>query len=132
MGPPSGSEGVIRLEAQHERPEPMRVWLLGGFGVSVGSRTIEGDAWHLRKATALVKVLALASDHHLHREQLMNLLWPDLGKKAASNNLRYALHSARRTLASDLGVESRGVCKSRAVDEDGHRVVPIGRDQATE
>ena len=70
-------------ETQHERPEPMRVWLLGGFRVSVGSRTIEGDAWRLRKAAALVKLLALAPDHRLHREQAMDLLWPELGTKAA-------------------------------------------------
>ncbi len=69
----------------------MRVWLLGGFRVSVGSRTIEGDAWRLRKAAALVKLLALAPDHRLHREQILDLLWPSLGKRAASNNLRQVL-----------------------------------------
>src|SRR5918993_3430508 len=106
MGP-SGFEGVKRPEAHHERPEPMRVWLLGGFRVSVGSRTIEGDAWHLRKAAALVKLLALAPDHRLHREHVMDLLWPDLGKKAASNNLRQVLHGARRTLTADPSMGSR-------------------------
>jgi predicted ATPase/DNA-binding SARP family transcriptional activator/DNA-binding CsgD family transcriptional regulator len=107
MGTPSGSEGVKRPEAQHKRPEPMRVWLLGGFKISVGPRTIGGDAWRLRKAAALVKLLALASDHHLHREQAMELLWPNLGKKAASNNLRQALHGARRILPSDPSGGSR-------------------------
>jgi hypothetical protein len=29
-------------------PEPMRIWLLGGFRVSVGSRILEERAWHLR------------------------------------------------------------------------------------
>ena len=58
MGP-TGFEGVKRPETQHERPEPMRVWLLGGFRVSVGSRTMDGDSWRLRKAAALVKLLAL-------------------------------------------------------------------------
>ena len=102
MGP-SGSEGVKRPEAHHERPEPMRVWLLGSFRVSVGSRTIGGDAWHLRKAAALVKLLALSPDHRLHREQVMDLLWPSLGKRTASNNLRQVLYGARRVLdpASD-------------------------------
>jgi DNA-binding SARP family transcriptional activator len=85
----------------------MRVWLLGGFWVSVGSRTIEGNEWRLRKAAALVKVLALAPSHRLHRERAMHLLWPDLEKKTASNNLRQALHNARRTLASDTGMGSR-------------------------
>ena len=74
------------------------VKLLGGFQVSVGTRTIEEDAWRLRKAASLVKLLALARGHRMHREQAMDLLWPDLGKKAASNNLRQTLHAARRAL----------------------------------
>src|SRR5215213_9685269 len=82
-------------------PEPVRVWLLGGFRVSVSSRTIDDGRWRLRKAAALIKLLSLSPDRHLHREQVMYLLWPDLGKKAASNNLRQVLHTARRALASD-------------------------------
>ena len=43
-------------------------------------------------------MLALSSGHRLHREQAMELLWPDLHQEAALNNLHYALHVARRTL----------------------------------
>jgi predicted ATPase/DNA-binding SARP family transcriptional activator/DNA-binding CsgD family transcriptional regulator len=82
-------------------PGTMRVWLLGGFRVSVGKRTIREDAWRLRKAAALVKLLALSPNHRLHREQAMDSLWPDLRTRAASNNLRQALHAARRTLDPD-------------------------------
>ena len=65
----------------HEKsaPEVVRVWLLGGFRVSVGSRTIDEDAWRLRKAAALVKLVALAPGYRLHREQAMEALWPDSG-----------------------------------------------------
>jgi DNA-binding SARP family transcriptional activator len=77
------------------RPEAVRIRMLGGFSVSVGSRTIEQNQWRLRKAAALVKVLALAPGHHLHREQAIDLLWPDLGKKADSN--------ARRALDPERG-----------------------------
>src|SRR3712207_760906 len=80
------------------RSEAIRVWLLGGFRVSVGSRTIAQNAWHLRKAAVLVKLLALAPGHRLHREQAMDILWPNAGRKAASNSLRNALHAARRVL----------------------------------
>jgi hypothetical protein len=73
----------------------VRVWLLGGFRVSVDSRMIRDSVWRLRKAAALVKLLALSPGHHLHREQAMDLLWPDLGKRPASNNLRQVLHAAR-------------------------------------
>ncbi|HET6660387.1 MAG TPA: BTAD domain-containing putative transcriptional regulator, partial [Rubrobacter sp.] len=79
-------------------PETLRIWLLGGFRMSVGSRSIGEEEWHLRKAGSLLKLLALAPGHHLHREQAMELLWPDLDPKAALNNLNYALHVGRRTL----------------------------------
>jgi predicted ATPase/DNA-binding SARP family transcriptional activator/DNA-binding CsgD family transcriptional regulator len=94
--PPTDSKDVKRSEA-------MRVCLLGGFKVSVGSRTIESGAWRLRKASSLVKLLALAPSHRLHREQVMDLLWPDSGTRAASNNLRKTLHAARRILDPAMG-----------------------------
>jgi DNA-binding SARP family transcriptional activator len=83
--------------------EVVRVKLLGCFSVSVGDRVIEQDEWRLRKAAALVKLLALAPSHRLHREQIIDLLWPDSGRGAASNNLRKTLHAARRTLDQARG-----------------------------
>jgi DNA-binding SARP family transcriptional activator len=53
--------------------------------------------WHLRKAAMIVKLLAPAPNHRLHREQVVDLLWPELTSKAAENNLHHALHVARRT-----------------------------------
>ena len=85
----------------------MRIWLLGSFKVSVETRTIEEDAWRLRKAANLVKLLALSASHRLHREQVMDALWPGLGKQAASNNLRQTLYAARRTLEPDWAANSR-------------------------
>ena len=95
---------MTRSEASTDkRPETVRVWLLGGFRVSVGSRTIEKGAWRLRKAAALVKLLALAPAHRLHREQVMDILWPDSRRRIASNNLRKTLHATRRNLDSAAG-----------------------------
>jgi len=90
-------------EQRDREPEAMHIRLLGGFTVSVGYRTIRQEEWRSKKAASLVKLLALASDHRLHREQVMELLWPDSGKKATSNNLRQVLYSARRILDSALG-----------------------------
>jgi DNA-binding SARP family transcriptional activator len=101
----SSLERMERLEATTgEKPEAVRVWLLGGFRVSVGARTIEGEEWRRRKTASLVKLLALAPGHRLHREQVMDVLWPDLGRKAASNNLRQALHAARKALDPAAGL----------------------------
>src|SRR5829696_498036 len=86
--------------------EQLRVRLLGGFQVSVGPRTLEESEWRLRKAAKLVKLLALAPNHRIHRERAMDLLWPDLEPKAAANNLRHALHVARRTLEKPSGTSA--------------------------
>ncbi|MBA3473287.1 MAG: transcriptional activator domain-containing protein, partial [Rubrobacter sp.] len=59
---------------------------------------VEGDEWRLRKAASLVKLLALAEGHRLHRDRISSLLWPDLDEKPASNNLHRALHYARAAL----------------------------------
>ena len=79
-------------------PEDVRIWLLGGFRVSVGARSVEGYRWRLKKAEVLLKLLALARGHRLHREQIMAALWPDLGTMFATNNLHRMLHFARGAL----------------------------------
>jgi predicted ATPase/DNA-binding SARP family transcriptional activator/DNA-binding CsgD family transcriptional regulator len=94
-----------RAKGTSERLEAIRIRLLGGFQVTVGARTIEDGAWRLRKAANLVKLLALAAGNRLHREQVMDTLWPELGISAASNNLRQTVHTARRTF--DLSMGSR-------------------------
>ena len=100
----SGHERVGTSEvAGGEKRKTVRVRLLGGYRISVGSTTIPKDAWRLRKAAALVKLLALAPDHRLHREQAMDLLWPDASRKVASNSLRTTLHAARKVLDPAMG-----------------------------
>src|SRR5215204_6163029 len=80
-------------EHQGRAPVAVRVRLLGGFKVSVGPYgKVEKDAWRLRKAAGLVKLLALAGGYRLHREQIMETLWP---------NLRQALQGARRALDAE-------------------------------
>ena len=80
------------------RSEGVRVGLLGGFRVAVGPRVVADRSWRLRKAAALVKLLALEPAHRLHKEQAMDRLWPRLGRRAAANNLHRTLYSARQTL----------------------------------
>jgi predicted ATPase/DNA-binding SARP family transcriptional activator len=87
-----------KRRSSYEGPFPVRVRLLGGFSVWVGSRAVAEGAWHLRKARSLVKLLTLAPGHRLHREEVMEVLWPNLGMRRASNNLHQILHAARRAL----------------------------------
>src|SRR3954468_24066054 len=80
---------------------PVSVTLLGGFAAAVDGTTVPDTAWRLKKARALVKLLALARGHRLHREQAMDVLWRDLAPAAAANNLHQAVHVARRALGAD-------------------------------
>src|SRR5919202_3993421 len=74
----------------------LRIRLLGGFRVTIGSRTLEPEAWRRTKACTLVKLLALAPDHRLHREQLLATLCPDSTPSSALNPLHQVLPAARR------------------------------------
>ena len=74
------------------------VTLLGGFAASVDGVQVAESAWRLKKARELVKLLALAPGHRLHREQAMDVLWRDRGPDAAANNLNQAVYVARRAL----------------------------------
>src|SRR3954471_7233166 len=80
---------------------PVNVTLLGGFTVAVDGAAVPDSAWRLKKGRELVKLLALARGHRLHREQAMDVLWPDLAPAAAANNLHQAVHVARRALGWD-------------------------------
>jgi predicted ATPase/DNA-binding SARP family transcriptional activator len=77
----------------------VRIRLLGGFDVEVDGQLIPASAWRLRKASELVKVLAITPGHRLHREQAMEQLWPDRPADAALNNLHQALRVARTALS---------------------------------
>jgi predicted ATPase/DNA-binding SARP family transcriptional activator len=79
----------------------VRIRLLGEFGIDRGDRRVDAREWRLRKARTLVKLLALAPGQRMHRDVLLDLLWPDRPVESAVNNLHQALHAARRVLAGD-------------------------------
>ncbi|MFG1682584.1 BTAD domain-containing putative transcriptional regulator [Nonomuraea sp. NPDC049269] len=74
----------------------VRLELLGGFRVTIGTLVIPDDMWRTRKAAALIKLLCLAPRHRLRREQITNVLWPDLPPQAAAANLRKTVHFIRQ------------------------------------
>jgi DNA-binding SARP family transcriptional activator len=78
----------------------VHVCLLGGFSVSVGGQPIE-EHWRLRKAKTLVKLLALAPGHWLHRDIVVESLWPNAEPEAASNNLHQIVHNIRRMMGPE-------------------------------
>jgi DNA-binding SARP family transcriptional activator len=72
--------------------------LLGGFAIRVDGVDLPAAAWRRRQAAALVKLLALAPNRRLHRERVLDALWPDLSMDVAATRLHKAAHFARTTL----------------------------------
>ena len=99
------SPGVGAPQARRSEPNgiaPLHVRLLGGFCIE---RSDVGQAvsdWPRRSAKTLIKLLAIQPGHALHREQVIDVLWPKVNAESALNSLGKALHVARRALQPGL------------------------------
>jgi DNA-binding SARP family transcriptional activator len=98
-----------RRDALDRRGEPTQVEInvMGGFRVAVDGVLSPGAGWARRTASALVKILALAPGHCLHREKMMDLLWPDDPPTQSAPRLHKAAYFARRAAGRDDAVVLR-------------------------
>ena len=76
----------------------VEIELLDVFAVRIDGATVADAAWTRRDAAAVVKVLALAEGRRLHREQLIDRLWPEQNVEDAGPRLHKAAHYARRAM----------------------------------
>jgi DNA-binding SARP family transcriptional activator/tetratricopeptide (TPR) repeat protein len=74
------------------------IGLLGSFTVDVDGVRVPQEAWSRRSAASLVKLLALSGRRRLHREQVLEALWPGQPVETAGPRLHKAAHYARRAL----------------------------------
>src|SRR5687768_9530465 len=98
----------------------VEITLLGRFHVRVDGVDADADAWRRRHAAGLVKLLALEPSRRLHREQVIDALWPDDAVDEAAPKLHKAAHFARRGLGAPGGIVLRG--ESVALFPDAHVV----------
>jgi DNA-binding SARP family transcriptional activator/tetratricopeptide (TPR) repeat protein len=86
----------------------IHITLLGRFEVTVDAVPVAASNWTRRHAAALVKVLAMAPGRRLHREQVIDLVWPDDTIDEATPKLHKAAHFARRAIDVSNAVVLRG------------------------
>src|SRR4051812_22955921 len=107
------------------------IHLLGRFAVRRAGSVVADGAWVRRSASTLVKLLALAPDRRLHRERVLDALWPDLPPEHAGRRLHTATHYARRALGDRGAVAVRGgvlaLLPDAAVDVDVSRFRDLAR-----
>ena len=92
--------------------------LLGGFAVVIDGRAVAAHAWTRRSAATLVKVLALRPGRQLPREQLIDVLWPDLLLEQAAPRLHKAAHYARTAVGIPSAVVLAGDVVALLPDAD--------------
>ncbi|MEV0441332.1 hypothetical protein AB0I46_20570 [Streptomyces spectabilis] len=101
---------------------PLHLHLLGGFRAERPHGVPPAARWPRPGARTLVKLLALAPGHQLHREHVMASCWPHAELGAALRNLRVALHTARHALEPEL--RPRAVSSYVVTDGPLLRLVP--------
>ncbi|HMN98016.1 MAG TPA: BTAD domain-containing putative transcriptional regulator [Miltoncostaeaceae bacterium] len=110
-----------------DRP-PLTILALGGFLVRRGDEAVPVSAFGRERARAVLAALVCAGGP-VHRERLVDWLWPDLDLERGLRALHVTLHGLRRALEPELGRGSaaRSVIRSegesyRLVLRDGDRV----------
>jgi DNA-binding SARP family transcriptional activator len=97
----------LGLARERDGSTLVKITVLGGFRVAVDGAATAAGGWARRSAAALVKVLALAPGHCLHREQVMDLLWPTESPAHSAPRLHKAAYFARRAAGRDDAVVLR-------------------------
>ncbi len=85
----------------------VRLALLGTFEVQVDGATIGSGDFERRSGAELIQLLALATGRRLHREQVMDALWPEAEPSSAANSLRKAATYARRATGATDAIVAR-------------------------
>ena len=83
-------------------PSELEIHLLGPFRIHVDSKAVDERHFARRKPKLLIKLLALQPHHQLHREQVIEMLWPDAAPDSGNNNLHKTIHMARHALEPSL------------------------------
>lgn len=95
-----------------EIERPVQIFLFGHFGVSVGGSGLAVEHWQRKQALTLLKYLTHNAGQAVHRERVIELLWPDSDEAQGRERLKVILYFLRHQLrdaglADDL-IETRG------------------------
>ncbi len=91
---------------------PLRVFSLGRFGLAVAGKGLDVDNWKRKKAALVFKCLVSQLDKPVHRERLIEWLWPNTEPEGGWANLKVTISYLRGVLraggAGDNVIETLG------------------------
>ncbi len=80
---------------------------MGDFGVTVDGRLVTASDFERRSGAELIQLLALAPNRRLHREKVIDALWPDAPLASATNQFHKAASYARSGLGDRKAIVIR-------------------------
>jgi DNA-binding SARP family transcriptional activator len=99
-------------------PPGTRLRCLGGFALVIDGRPIDDSVAKPMERAAL-HVLAMRAGESVHREQLMEMLWPGADRDAGLHRLQVAVSALRRLLELNQGGRTRYLLR----EGDAYRLV---------
>jgi LuxR family maltose regulon positive regulatory protein len=101
---------------------PVRIRLLGGFGIAIHGRELDLGSVKPRPR-AILRFLALNAGQPVHREVLETTFWPDADPATAARNVHVALSGLRRLFCASGDAD----CQVLVRDGEAYRLVlPTG------
>ena len=78
--------------------QPLRIFTLGHFGLAVGGRGLDVDSWKRKQAVVVLKCLVNQLGRPVHRERLIDWLWPDADAERGWQRLKVTVSFLRASL----------------------------------
>ena len=99
-GPASPAPDPVVVVREPPAPPPVAIRCFGGFRMELGGEPVDTGPVRARARTAL-RLLAMQAGKAVHREVLIEALWPDLTPAAATRNLQVTISALRGLLEPD-------------------------------
>lgn len=103
---------VVFLHDQEREQEPvaqeqeqaLRVFTLGGFGLSMAGQGVGIDKWVRKQSLTLLKYLVTNRGRPVHREKILGCLWPETDTQRGWDRLKVTISYLRQQLR-ELGMD---------------------------
>ncbi len=93
----------VSLEAMTDQVTSLRIQTLGGFRIWRHGVEIDATAWGRDKAVQLLQYFVTMRRRPVHKEQIIDNLWPDLDAQTGDRDFKVALNAIHKVLEPERG-----------------------------
>lgn len=80
--------------------QPLRIFTMGRFGLTIAGKGLNVESWKRKQAVVVLKCLVNQLGRPVHREQLIEWLWPDVDPERGWERLKVTISFLRAKLRS--------------------------------